>query len=68
MYCKVQELAERILDMKRQRRGIDKKIAKTERELEIIFDGLKSDCLEIEMGLLCRRRKEDGSYEWVIEI
>lgn len=68
VYRKVQELAERILEMKRQKRGIDKKIAKTERELESVFDGMKADCLEIEMGLLCRRRKEDGSYEWVIEI
>lgn len=68
VYRKVQELAEKILEMKRQRRGIDKKIAKTERELESVFDGIKADCLEIEMGLLCRRKKADGSYEWVIEI
>lgn len=68
VYRKVQELAERILDMKRQRRGIDKKITRTERELESLFDGIKADCLEIEMGLLCRRKREDGSYEWVIEI
>lgn len=68
VYRKVQELAEKILEMKRQRRGIDKKIAKAERELESVFDGIHADCLEIEMGLLCRRRKENGSYEWVIEI
>lgn len=68
VYRKAQELAEKILEMKRQKRGIDKKIAKTERELESVFDGIKADCLEIEMGLLCRRKKADGSYEWVIEI
>lgn len=68
VYKKVQELAEKILEMKRQKRGINKNIERTERELENIFDGMKLDCLEIEMGLLCRRRKEDGTYEWLIEI
>ena len=68
VYRKVQELAEKILEMKRQKRGIDKNIAKVERELEHLFDGMQADCLEIEMGLLCRRRKEDGNYEWLIEI
>lgn len=68
VYRKVQELAEKILEMKRQRRGMDKKISKMERELEGVFDGIKADCLEIEMGLLCRRKKDDGSYEWVIEL
>ena len=68
VYRKVQELAEKILEMKRQKRGIDKNIAKVERELEHIFDGMQADCLEIEMGLLCRRQKKDGSYEWLIEI
>lgn len=68
VYRKVQELAEKALDMKRQRRGIDKNISKIEREMENIFDGMQIDCLEIEMGLLCRRKKEDGSYEWLIEI
>ena len=68
VHRKVQELAEKILEMKRQKRGIDKNIMKLERELEHAFDGMQTDCLEIEMGLLCRRKKEDGSYEWVIEI
>lgn len=68
VYKKVQELAEKILTMKKQRRGIDKNIAKVERELENVFDGMKMDCLEIEMGLLCRRKIDDGGYEWFIEI
>lgn len=68
VYRKVQELAEKILGMKRQKRSIDKNITKLERELEQVFDGIQADCLEIEMGLLCRRKKEDGNYEWVIEI
>ena len=51
-----------------QKRGINKKIARAEKDLESVFDGMQTDCLEIEMGLLCRRKKEGGSSEWVIEI
>lgn len=68
VYRKVQETAEKILELKRQKRGINKKIVRAEKELESVFDGMQTDCLEIEMGLLCRRKKEDGSSEWVIEI
>ncbi len=68
VYRKVQELTENILEMKRQKWAIDKKMAKIEKELESIFDGMKIDCLEIDMGLLCRKEKENGKYEWVIEI
>lgn len=68
VYKKVQELAERILEMKRQKRSLDKNILKIEKEMENIFDGMKIDCLEIELGLLCRRKMENGDYEWIIEI
>lgn len=68
VYRKVQEIAERVLELKRQKRGLDKKVVKAEKELENIFDGMHVDCLEIEMGMLCRRRKEDGNSEWLIEI
>lgn len=46
---------------------MDKAIQKLEKELCDIFDTNQLECLEIEMGVLCRRKKEDG-YEWYIEI
>lgn len=67
VHKKAQNLAGRILELKKQKRGIDQAIAKVERELEQIYDNLGIDCLEIEMGLLVRRKKENG-YEWLIEI
>ena len=67
IHIKVQELASRIIDMKKQKRRIDKSIQKTEAELEKIYDQAGIDCLEVEMGLLSRRKKEEG-YEWLIEI
>ena len=53
--------------MKKQKRGIDAAISKIERELEKIYDSANVDCLEVEMGMLVRRRTEHG-YEWLIEI
>lgn len=64
---KTQALTSRILELKKQRRGIDKAVAKLERELEQTFDDAGIDCLELEIGLLVRRKKEDG-YEWLVEI
>lgn len=63
----VQELTKRILEMKKQKRGMDKNIKKLEQELETIFNDAKIDCLEIEFGMLVRRKKEQG-YEWIVEI
>ncbi len=68
IHKKAQELAARILEMKKQKRGLDNAITKIEKELESIYDNAGVDCLEVEMGLLVRRRKESGGYEWLIEI
>ena len=57
----------KILELKKQRRGIDNSVRKVERELELIFDEEKTDSMELEMGLLVRRKIENG-YEWLIEI
>ena len=67
IHKKVQDLAGRIVEMKKQKRGIDKAIRKIEIELEQIYDQAGTDCMEVDMGLLVRRRKEEG-YEWLIEI
>lgn len=67
VHKKAQELAEKLLELKKQRRGIDKSVRKLEDELTEIFNNASVDCMEIEMGLLTRRRKNDR-YEWVIEL
>lgn len=67
IHKKAQELASKILEMKKQKRGIDAAILKIEKELEKIYDNAKVDCLEVEMGILVRRKTEKG-YEWLIEI
>lgn len=67
IHKKAQELANRILEMKKQKRGIDAAILKVEKELEKLYDNANVDCLEVEMGMLVRRKTDHG-YEWVIEI
>ncbi len=67
VHKKVQELSARILELKKQKRGVDKAIEKLEKDVGQIFDQMKTDCMEIESGLLVRRRKGDG-YEWFIEL
>ena len=67
IHVKSQELAQKILEFKKQKRGVEKNIKKLEKELEEIFDNANVDELEIDMGLLVRRKKENG-YEWLIEV
>ncbi|MFG6321969.1 MAG: hypothetical protein K1W41_10670 [Lachnospiraceae bacterium] len=67
IHKKAQELAIHILEMKKQKRGIDAAILKVEKELEKLYDNANVDCLEVEMGMLVRRKTERG-YEWLIEI
>lgn len=67
IHKKAQELAGKILEMKKQKRGLDAAIVKVEKELEKIYDNAGVDCLEIEMGMLVRRQTGQG-YEWLIEI
>ena len=67
IHKRAQMLASRILELKKQRRGIDSSVRKIEKELERLFDEEKIDSLELEIGLLVRRKKEAG-YEWLIEI
>lgn len=67
IHIRVQELAGKIVELKKQKRGIDKALEKAENELCSIFDSIKTDCMEVDMGLLVRRKMEMG-YEWLIEI
>ena len=67
IHKKAQELAVKILELKKQSRKLNSNISKLEAELGSIYDSEGVDCLEIDMGLLVRRKKENG-WEWIIEI
>lgn len=67
IHTKVQGLAEKIVELKKQKRGIDKSIKKVEKDLCMLFDNAGINCMEVDMGMLVRR-KNNGEYEWVIEI
>lgn len=67
VHNKVQDCANRLVELKKQKRGVDKSIARVEKELSDLFDIQNVDCIEVEMGLLVRR-KEQEKYTWHIEI
>lgn len=67
IHTRAQNLAAKIVEFKKQERGIRRSIQKTEKELERIFDDEKKDSLELDMGILVRRKTENG-WEWMIEL
>lgn len=68
IHKKANVIAAKILEYKKQKRGIDKNIERLEDDLQNIFENAGIDCLEIEIGMLVRRKKENGEHEWIIEI
>jgi|GEM_PF-1017988 len=67
VHVKVQELAGKIVELKKQKRGIDKSIQKVEKELCTIYDNASVDCMEVDMGMLIRHKTENG-WKWTIDI
>ena len=67
IYSKAQDIVYKILDLKKQKRSIDKNVNKYEKELGDIFDKQGIDELELEVGIM-RRRKTENGVEWFIEI
>ena len=67
IHKQTEKLAQRIIELKKQKRGLDRSIRRTEEDLQKIFDNAGIDCLEIAMGLLVRRKKGE-EYEWLIEL
>ena len=67
IHSKTEELALKLIEMKKQKRGVDRVIRRYEEELSSIFDHAGIDCVELEIGVLFRRKTERG-YGWVIEL
>lgn len=65
IHKKAEELVEKLIELKKQSRGVDKAIKKQEEELGKIFDHAGIDSIELEIGFLTRKKVENG-YEWVI--
>lgn len=65
--AKAQSIAEKMMELRKQRRNVDKTLKKYEKELADIFDDCKTDSMEIKMGLLVRRKNGEKT-EWMIEL
>ncbi|MCI8582950.1 MAG: hypothetical protein HFH13_07450 [Dorea sp.] len=64
---KLQNIIEKIMELRKQNRAIEKNIQKLEIELEEVFDENQTDSIEIKQGVLTRR-KSQGKVEWIIEL
>lgn len=67
IHKRTEELAGKLVELKKQKRGIEKNIKRQEEELTRIFDQAQIDSLEIDMGTLIRQKKTEG-YEWSIAL
>lgn len=61
------EIASKLVELRRQERGVQKAIDKQQEALNQLMDAAGVDCLEIDIGLLVRRKSEDG-YDYSIEL
>ena len=57
IHAQVQELAEKIVEFRRQKKGIDKSIEKIEKELHAIFDNARIDLYGGQHGNACKKKK-----------
>ena len=67
IHKRTEEIVEKLIELKKQNRGVEKAIKRHEEELGSIFDHLKINAFELEMGFLIRKQTENG-VEWVIEL
>ena len=64
---RAQEIAGKMMELRKQKRNLDRTLMKCEQELSEIFDDSNTDSMEIKMGLLVRRKTNERT-EWVIEL
>lgn len=64
---RAQEIAEKLIELRKQKQSLDKAVRKCEQELAVLFDDNVTDSMEIKIGLLVRK-KEGDKVEWRIEL
>ncbi|KIQ94502.1 Group II intron-encoded protein ltrA [Anoxybacillus thermarum] len=63
----INELVQKMIQLRKHQRGISEKLKKIEHQLKCIFDELGTDRIEIEQGYLVRK-SIDNKDCWVIEL
>ncbi len=67
VHKQAEEMTHKMMELRRQERGIRRAIEKQEKELGSILDDIGEDCIELEIGILKRRQGEKG-WEWSVEL
>ncbi|WP_158217634.1 CRISPR-associated primase-polymerase type A1 [Lottiidibacillus patelloidae] len=63
----INDLANKLIELRKHKRGLSKRLSHIEEELTRIFDEKKVDKVEIDIGFLVRKQKENEN-NWVIHI
>lgn len=67
IHKRAEEITHKMMELRKQERGIKRAIEKQEMELNKILDETGSDSIELEIGML-KRNKVNGRYEWSVEL
>ncbi len=67
VHKQAEEIMQKMMELRKQERGIRRAIEKQEKELGVILDDIGEDCIELEVGILKRRKGERG-WEWSVEL
>lgn len=67
VHKQAEELTHKMMELRKQERGIRRAIEKQEKELGDILDDIGEDCIELEIGIL-RRKKGETGWEWCVEL
>ncbi len=67
VHKQAEEMVHKMMELRKQERGIRHAIEKQEKGLNQILDDIGADCIELEMGILKRSRGAKG-WEWSVEL
>ena len=67
VHKQAEELTHKMMELRKQERGIRRAIEKQEKELGDILDDIGEDCIELEIGIL-RRKKGETGWEWCVAL
>lgn len=67
MHKQAEEMVHKMMELRKQERGIRHAIEKQEKGLNQILDDMGTDYIELDMGILKRCRSANG-WEWSVEL
>ena len=64
----IQNLSQNLLTLNREKSRIEEEIEDCRQKLNMLFDMLNIEFFDIGIGVLTRKKEEDGSYSWIVKV